>query len=63
MMMNPLPDIDRAFSLVIQQERELNSSVTSLVSSNDSSELAMAMQVSSQQGIEDLIICTEHIFK
>ncbi|MCH82134.1 retrovirus-related pol polyprotein from transposon TNT 1-94 [Trifolium medium] len=50
MMMNPLPDIDRAFSLVIQQERELNSSVTSLVSSTDSSQLAMAMQVSSQQG-------------
>jgi hypothetical protein len=25
MMMTPLPDIDKAFSLVIQQERELNS--------------------------------------
>ncbi|GAU32977.1 hypothetical protein TSUD_358440 [Trifolium subterraneum] len=50
MMINPLPDIDRAFFLVIQQERELNSSVTSLVSSTDSSDLAMAMQVSSQQG-------------
>lgn len=27
MMMNPLPDIDKAFSLVIQQEREMHSSI------------------------------------
>ncbi|PNX83771.1 hypothetical protein L195_g039819, partial [Trifolium pratense] len=48
MMMNPLPDIDRAFSLVIQQERELLGSNFDSVS-EATSESAMAMQVNSNQ--------------
>ncbi|KAI5416685.1 hypothetical protein KIW84_041637 [Lathyrus oleraceus] len=31
MMMNPLPEIDKAFSLVIQQERELNNTVSAIL--------------------------------
>jgi hypothetical protein len=50
MMMNPLPDIDKAFSLVIQQEREMNCSVSSFVSNNDSAEPAVALLANSQQG-------------
>lgn len=31
MMMNPLPEIDKAFSLVIQQEREMNNTVSTIM--------------------------------
>ncbi|MCH92897.1 retrovirus-related pol polyprotein from transposon TNT 1-94, partial [Trifolium medium] len=50
MMMNLLPDIDKAFSLVIQQEREMNCSVSSFVSNNDSTEPVVALLANSQQG-------------
>jgi hypothetical protein len=45
-MMNPLPDIDHAFSLIIQQEREISgpNSDSSLEATSDS---AMALQVNS----------------
>ncbi|MCH94998.1 retrovirus-related pol polyprotein from transposon TNT 1-94, partial [Trifolium medium] len=48
MMMNPLPDIDRAFSLVIQQEREMLS-FNSDSASEATSDSAMVMQVNSTQ--------------
>ncbi|CAJ2628544.1 unnamed protein product [Trifolium pratense] len=47
MMMNPLPDIDRAFSLVIQQEREMLSFNNSDSVSEATSDSAMVMQVNS----------------
>ncbi|KHN34741.1 Retrovirus-related Pol polyprotein from transposon TNT 1-94, partial [Glycine soja] len=48
MMMNPLPDIDHVFSLVIQQEREMLGSNSDSVS-EATSDSAMAMQVNSNQ--------------
>lgn len=30
-MMNPLPEIDKAFSLVIQQEKEMNNTVYAIM--------------------------------
>lgn len=47
MMMSPLPDIDKAFSLVIQQEREMNNSVVVV---NPSTEDTVAFQVQTQSG-------------
>ena len=46
MMMQPLPDIDKAFSLVIQQERELNSGTPFTSTESPSTETpATALQV------------------
>ncbi|XP_058762291.1 uncharacterized protein LOC131635668 [Vicia villosa] len=50
MMMNPLPNIDKAFSLVIQQEREMDSVVASVIPSAGSSETVSALQVQSHEG-------------
>jgi hypothetical protein len=45
MMMNPLLDIDRAFSLAIQQESELANSVLDDTPDSDVFESASALQV------------------
>lgn len=42
-MMNPLPDINKAFSLVIQQEREMDSVASSVVAPAGSAEDASAL--------------------
>lgn len=34
MMVNPMPSIDQAFALIIQQEREINSSQSAIVTNN-----------------------------
>ncbi|XP_058764417.1 uncharacterized protein LOC131637865 [Vicia villosa] len=47
MMMNPLPDIDKAFSLVIQQERELNHSNSIVAPTTNSSEESAAFHTNS----------------
>ncbi|XP_050920059.1 uncharacterized protein LOC127137662 [Lathyrus oleraceus] len=39
MMMNPLPDVDKAFSLVIQQEREMSSAGSVIPNGNSSDEV------------------------
>lgn len=46
MMMNPLPDIDKTFSLVIQQEREMNHANPAVIPSIDNSEESIALSVS-----------------
>ncbi|XP_058761796.1 uncharacterized protein LOC131635210 [Vicia villosa] len=51
MMMNPMPDIDKSFSLIIQQERELNSSNSSLVkASSNPEEITTICQVQASSG-------------
>lgn len=50
MMMNPLPDINKAFSLVIQQEREMDSVASSVVAPAGSAEDASALQVQAHEG-------------
>ena len=49
MMMQPLPDIEKAFSLVIQQERELNSS-QSVISNSNMSEESTTLHINSSSG-------------
>lgn len=46
MMMNPLPNIDKAFSLVIQQEREM--ALTVVVDSTEPEPAPTALHVNSQ---------------
>ena len=48
MMLNPLPNIDKAFSLVIQQEREMNSSVSNILSPTGNTDEATALNVQAQ---------------
>ncbi|KAI5392589.1 hypothetical protein KIW84_077112 [Lathyrus oleraceus] len=50
MMMNPLPGVDKAFSLVIQQETEINSSVSSNVPSAVTNEEILASQFHTSPG-------------
>lgn len=45
MRMNPMPDIDKVFYLVIQQEREVNCSISTNISNNSTSEEVTAFQV------------------
>lgn len=45
MMMTLLPDIDKAFSLIIQQEREMQSSMNALIPTGSSNEDTIAFQV------------------
>lgn len=47
MMMNPLPDINKAFSLVIRQERELNNNVYAIIPSIGNNEDNSALNVQS----------------
>ena len=49
MMMHPLPSIDKAFSLVIQQEREIDSSVSSVIPSIAANEQATALQTQTHE--------------
>ncbi|XP_050870568.1 uncharacterized protein LOC127073460 [Lathyrus oleraceus] len=44
-MMNPLPNIDKAFSLVIQQEREMHSSVAAMNPTTTNTEETVAFQI------------------
>ncbi|XP_050913675.1 uncharacterized protein LOC127128420 [Lathyrus oleraceus] len=46
MMMNPLPDIDKTFSLVIQQEREMNHANPVVIPSIGNNEESIALSVS-----------------
>ncbi|XP_050920471.1 uncharacterized protein LOC127138113 [Lathyrus oleraceus] len=46
MMMNPLPDIDKTFSLVIQQEREMNHANSAVLPSVGNNEESIALSVS-----------------
>lgn len=48
--MNPLPDVDKAFSLVIQQEREMNNSVSLNVPSAVNNEEIVAFQFHTSPG-------------
>ncbi|XP_058762908.1 uncharacterized protein LOC131636299 [Vicia villosa] len=50
MMMNPLPDMDKAFSHVIQQERELNCSVVTTASNNPTGDEVTPFQVQTSSG-------------
>ncbi|XP_058783863.1 uncharacterized protein LOC131658603 [Vicia villosa] len=50
MMMNPLPDIDKAFSLVIQQERELKCSIVTTASNNPTGDEVTAFQIQTGSG-------------
>ena len=45
-MMNPLPDIDKAFSLVIQQERELNNVISADIPIAGNTDESVALNVS-----------------
>lgn len=60
MMMNPLPDINYAFSLVIQQEREMNSSFSMEVPSVSISEEVAALQVQTHEGNSNAKQCTNN---
>lgn len=46
MMMNPLPDIDKTFSLVIQQEREMNHATSVVLPGVGNNEESIALNVS-----------------
>ncbi|XP_058746040.1 uncharacterized protein LOC131618902 [Vicia villosa] len=46
MMMNPLPDIDKAFSLVIQQEREMNYAISVVAPVAGNADESIALNVS-----------------
>jgi hypothetical protein len=50
MMMNPLPDINYAFSLVIQQEREMHSSINGDTPTASTVEETVALQVQTTEG-------------
>ncbi|KAI5398765.1 hypothetical protein KIW84_064227 [Lathyrus oleraceus] len=50
MMMNPLPDIDKALSVVIQQEREMNKSISIISKITSNSEEAVACQFHTNSG-------------
>lgn len=50
MMMNPLPDINYAFSLVIQQEREMHSSINGDTPTASTAEETVALQVQTTEG-------------
>ncbi|XP_058766013.1 uncharacterized protein LOC131639539 [Vicia villosa] len=50
MMMIPLPDIDKAFSLVIQQEREMQSSIAATIPTENNNEETTAFQVQTNSG-------------
>lgn len=50
MMMNPFPNIDKAFSLVIQQERELHNSVSKFILTNGTGEEVVALNASHTPG-------------
>lgn len=49
-MMNPLPQIGKAFSLVIQQEREMNSSISAMTPIAIDNEEIVAFQVHNCNG-------------
>ncbi|KAI5419510.1 hypothetical protein KIW84_043614 [Lathyrus oleraceus] len=53
MMMNPLPDINYAFSLVIQQEREMHSSINGDTPTASTVEETVALQVQTTEGNYD----------
>ncbi|KAI5415069.1 hypothetical protein KIW84_040506 [Lathyrus oleraceus] len=50
MMMNPLPDIDKVFSLVIQQEREMHNSIAAMNPTATNTEETMAFQIQTNSG-------------
>lgn len=50
MMMNPLSDIDKVFSLVIQQEREMHSSITAMNPTATNTEETVAFQIQTNSG-------------
>ncbi|CAI8609179.1 unnamed protein product [Vicia faba] len=50
MMMNPLPDIDKAFPLVIQQERELDNFASVVAPAASNFEESVAFQVHTNSG-------------
>ncbi|XP_058775255.1 uncharacterized protein LOC131649511 [Vicia villosa] len=49
MMMSPLPSIDKAFSLVIQQEREMDNSASNAISSTSATEEVSALHTQTRE--------------